>query len=372
MVGERDRLAFIDVARGGALVLMVVNHTARYWLDDSLGDARTALIHVTTSLAGPSFLFLVGFVLPISWAHARHRVAKYFLRAAQLVVAGYVLNAVAFPEQPLLTSNVLHTIAAAMLAGPLILPWLERPGARPALAGMAVLWVAVFWLMLPGIERWVADHPRAALVVFSEFPPWPWLGVVFLGIVVGSARRTAHRPALLIVALGVAGTAAVLGAVACWWADPRTLTFTRDVVINGHWVPRGAMTVWVLGAVSLGLAAAWWLTEVAGVRLPWLVVLGRTALALYVIHLLLVVNLVQHGLGVRLNGWVAFWAATTVLIAALVAIGTVWLAFRSALARRTAGGRPETRPARAPDPETAGAESSVHSAASQGGGGHAR
>ena len=111
MVGERDRLTFIDVARGWALVLMVVNHTARYWIDDSLGAARTALIHLTTTLAGPSFLFLVGFVLPLSWAQTRHRVARYAVRAAQLVLAGYFLNAVVFPAQPLLASNVLHTIA---------------------------------------------------------------------------------------------------------------------------------------------------------------------------------------------------------------------------------------------------------------------
>jgi uncharacterized membrane protein len=333
MVGERDRLTFIDVARGWALVLMVVNHTARYWIDDSLGAARTALIHLTTTLAGPSFLFLVGFVLPLSWAQARHRVAKYLVRAAQLVLAGYFLNAVVFPEQPLLASNVLHTIAGATLAGLLVLPWLDRPGARPAVAGIAVTWTAAFWLMLPGIERWVADHPRAGLVLFSEFPLWPWLGMVLLGIVAGSARRTMPRPAHLMVALGAAGAAGVLGAMACWWYDPKALTFTRDVVINGHWVPRGAMVAWVLGAAAASLAAAWWLTDVVGLKLRWLVVLGRTALALYVLHHLLVVNLVQRALGVRLAGWGEFWAATAGLIAALVVVGMAWLALRSAARR---------------------------------------
>jgi peptidoglycan/LPS O-acetylase OafA/YrhL len=103
-----------------------------------------------------------------------------------------------------------------------------------------------------------------------------------------------------MIALGAAGAAGVLGAMACWWYDPKALTFTRDVVINGHWVPRGAMVAWVLGATAASLAVAWWLTEVVRLRLRWLVVLGRTALALYVIHQLLVVNLVQRALGVRL------------------------------------------------------------------------
>src|ERR671930_902151 len=62
---EPMRLAYLDAARGVALVLMVVNHTARYWASDDL--ARWPLIYVTTSAAGPTFLFLVGFVLPLSY-----------------------------------------------------------------------------------------------------------------------------------------------------------------------------------------------------------------------------------------------------------------------------------------------------------------
>jgi surface polysaccharide O-acyltransferase-like enzyme len=93
------------------------------------------------------------------------------------------------------------------------------------------------------------------------------------------------------------------------------------------------MLAWVLGATAVGLAAAWWLTEVVGLRLRWLVVLGRTALALYVVHHLLVVTLVQRALGVRLTGWAEFWGATAALVAVLVVVGMAWLALRSAAAR---------------------------------------
>ena len=59
------RLAYLDVARGVALVLMVVNHTGRYWLTGTVESEP--LIYLTTSGAGPTFLFLVGFVLPLSY-----------------------------------------------------------------------------------------------------------------------------------------------------------------------------------------------------------------------------------------------------------------------------------------------------------------
>jgi uncharacterized membrane protein len=336
MVGDRDRLAFVDVARGWALVLMVVNHTARYWLDQSVGDIRTGLIYLTTTLAAPSFLFLAGFVFPISWSHTRNRVAKYLARAAKLIVAGYFVNAVVFPQEPLLGSNILHTIGAAMLVGLLIVPLLERRGARLLVIGIAAIWAGAFWLMLPSIERWIVQHPRAALVLFYDFPAWPWLSIVLLGIVAGSAMRTAQRPVRVIVALGAIGMLGVLGAAATWGYDAKTLSFTRDVVLNGHWVPRGAMVAWVVGAAAATLAAAWWLTEVARLQLRWLRVLGSTALALYVVHLLLVVNLAHRALGIRRSGWLEFWVATAGLIAALVVIGMAWLALKSIVRKRIA------------------------------------
>jgi uncharacterized membrane protein len=69
------RLPYLDAARGVALALMVVNHTARYWAADDL--ARWPLVYLTTSAAGPTFLFLVGFVLPFSY-----RASPYPMRRA--------------------------------------------------------------------------------------------------------------------------------------------------------------------------------------------------------------------------------------------------------------------------------------------------
>jgi len=61
-----ERLLFLDALRGLALVYMVLNHTARWWLDAPMGRPRSHLIYVTVTLAGPLFLFLVGFCLPLA------------------------------------------------------------------------------------------------------------------------------------------------------------------------------------------------------------------------------------------------------------------------------------------------------------------
>src|SRR2546425_9861821 len=60
------RLAFLDVFRGFALIVMVLNHTGRWWIGREMGWWRYWLVYGTVTVAAPIFLFLVGFVLPLS------------------------------------------------------------------------------------------------------------------------------------------------------------------------------------------------------------------------------------------------------------------------------------------------------------------
>src|SRR5688572_16035766 len=219
------RLPYLDAARGVALVLMVVNHTARYWAADEL--ARWPLIYLTTAAAGPAFLFLVGFVLPLSYRvspHPRRRAAE---RAAVLFAAGYVVNVILWPQQPLLGSNVLHTIGAAVLVAALIRPWLERPRGRYALAAAGVVLYASFVLLFGPVSAWVLAHPLAAWLAFYDFPLWPWLGLVGLGLALGATAADlpdAAARATFYARLGWAAAALAGGALAAewWWpASPR-------------------------------------------------------------------------------------------------------------------------------------------------------
>ncbi len=51
--GASGRVLFLDGLRGVALVFMVVNHTARWWLDLSVGLSRYHLIYLTVPLSAP-------------------------------------------------------------------------------------------------------------------------------------------------------------------------------------------------------------------------------------------------------------------------------------------------------------------------------
>jgi hypothetical protein len=74
---------------------------------------------------------------------------------AGLLAAGYVVNLILWPQQPLLGSNVLHTIGVAVLVAALVCPWLERPHRRYALAAAGVVLFASFVLCFESISVWV-------------------------------------------------------------------------------------------------------------------------------------------------------------------------------------------------------------------------
>ena len=107
-----------------AIVAMVVNHTGRWWIDGSFGWPRYHLIYITTTVAAPIFLFLVGFCQAIAHYNAtvlRGQSAasvapRYLRRGVQVILAGYLLNLVVFPKDPLWQLGVLQTIGFSILA----------------------------------------------------------------------------------------------------------------------------------------------------------------------------------------------------------------------------------------------------------------
>src|SRR2546428_11628869 len=92
------RLAFLDVFRGFALIVMVLNHTGRWWIGREMGWWRYWLVYGTVTGAAPIFLFLLGVVLPLSLhPHARDlappsRLWTYFRRGATIVAARLLLH----------------------------------------------------------------------------------------------------------------------------------------------------------------------------------------------------------------------------------------------------------------------------------------
>ncbi len=333
-----SRLAFLDGLRGAALILMVVNHTARWWIEARMTVGRYALIYVTLTLAAPIFLFLVGFCLPLSRARTSGAAEslgglarRLVPRGARIVAAGVMLNLIVFPDDSILSGGVLQTIGLTIIA---MVPamWLLRFRWAPwVLLPVAIAGYVGFVAAFPALTGFVQRHPLVGLVLFYDFPPWPWVSLVLLGLVLGSAWLDAHRRspeagARWLTVAAVSGGVMVVAFLVYdrVAATPMRFGMRRDFILNHHWTPRPVAVLWVLGMVLLMLAAAYWAMERHRLRLPWLVILGQTALALYFLHQVIAYTLVKEWLGWRFEAWPRFWLANAALVLVLIACGRAW------------------------------------------------
>ena len=343
----RARLTFLDALRGVALILMVLNHNSRDWMDGAMTWPRYDLIYGSLLLPAAVFLFLVGFCLPISYHRAASSpplaatVLSYFRRGIVIVAMGYLLNLLIAPDKPLSNGGVLQTIGLAIiLLGPM-LPLLRRRWARWMLVGVALLLYASFGASYPALVRWAAAHPVLSRALFNDFPPWPWLSAALIGLVLGwtwleARARSSEEETRFFIRIAGAGAACLVAYVAWEWWIPTTARFgfARDFNLNNHWTPRGVSTLLIVGGVAGLMASAYGLLERRRWSAGWLVVLGQTALMLYFVHQLIELTLVNKVLGLRFNAWPVYWSANVVFLVLLLFLGRAWLGIK---ARRRAG-----------------------------------
>lgn len=334
------RFPFLDALRGVALIAMVVNHTARWWMDGRMTWPRYHLIYLSMAIAAPIFLFLVGFCVPLGAGRRESgRFVRSLKRGLGLVVAGMALNFFLFPASPAFAGGVLETIGLSVILLAPLAGVLHRPAARWGALALAAGLYGAFALAFPSLVQWGAAHPGAADVLFFEYPLWPWFSIVLLGAALGwlwfdrVRRELPEAPffgALAVAALAGLGLWLVLET---WLGAPPYLSFKRDFSLNHFWTPAPASTLWVLGTTLALAAATWAAVERLGWRPAWLLTLGRHALFLYVAHQVVVVTFVREVFGLRFNAWWAFVLANLVLLAGLVLVARAWERIRPRVRR---------------------------------------
>lgn len=347
-----SRLAFLDVLRGIAIILMVVNHTGHDWIERSMGWPRYWLVYSSVLLPAPIFLFLVGFCLPISPRRDPHASLpaftaawpRYARRGVRIILAGFLLNVVVFgplakalggEALPWWSGGVLQTIGLAVIVGAAAMWIAAHAWGRLALLALGAGAYVTFALALPFLGDWSMEHRVVAEIMFLDFPPWPWVGVSLIGVAFGwwwldaRARGSgAERRYFAVAAWGGAACVLAYGAVLLTSSTTPRFGFSNDLMLNHHWTPGWVTSLLVIGSFSLLLAVTYWLTEVRGLRLRWLVILGQTALMLYFVHQMIELTLIRQVLGVTLQSWTVYWIANVLFVTACVGIGHGWLVIR--------------------------------------------
>lgn len=205
-----SRLVFVDLLRGGAILVMIETHVSNTFLAPPLRD--TTWFHTLTfvnGLVAPSFLFVSGFVLILGSRRKADEFRTFGpafwkqLRRIGLVWAiGYVLHlpfhsfkkilAEATAEGWLKTYQVdiLHCIAVGLLflfVSVILIKsevvrrrWLLVSGAA-AVVATPFVWQIDFLGLIPApLAAYLNDRH------YSLFPIFPWLGYMLIGGAVAS------------------------------------------------------------------------------------------------------------------------------------------------------------------------------------------
>jgi uncharacterized membrane protein len=308
----RSRLAFVDMARGLAVVLMLQTHVYDAWLRPELRQTEFfRWSQLVGGLPGAFFLFLMGASVALGREAATDRgagravlIERTLFRAALLLLAAFLFRLALFAGadhadvDSIFRVDILNCLAVSLaLLAPLDL-WPGR-GARvfTAVGAAACFAIATPFVWDGGL---VSGRPEriagylSGRVPNSTFPIFPWAAYAFaghaMGSLIGAARgggleRTMTR--LVGAGLAMIPLSMMLDRLETigpkydyWWTSPNFVLIKTGVLIVLVWV------CFLFGQLitRAGASLQPWLKPVSAA----MVQMGRTSLFIYCTHVDLV------------------------------------------------------------------------------------
>ena len=363
-MADRQRRAYIDWARGLAVLLMIEAHTIDAWTRTS--DKHTVLYGYLVILGGfaaPLFLWLAGLGVVLSATRTAERtgsraaaVDAAVRRGLEIFILAFLFRLQAFIVSPgshpvtIFRVDVLNVMGPAMVAAGLLWAISSRAIGRVAIfAGIAAIIALATPIVrasplvndLPTWLRWYL-RPSGEHTTFTLLP---WAGFVFAGAAAGAVLSTARGSAIERRALRLVGATGAVLMAAGFAAATRPSIYT---VPSSFWTSSPTWFAIRVGILMLALTALSEVppaSEMAGARgrhrvvgalVRWwqtpLAALGRASLFVYWIHVELVYGYASWFWRGRLPVWIspAAYASFTVLMYAMVVARDRSLARRAA------------------------------------------
>ena len=328
---NRERVDWLDLFRGAAVLAMIETHVVNTFLAPRLREAAWfGWLNWFNGLIAPAFLFIAGYALGMSWRAGAAKPVAFARKAKRLLGVAALGYALHFPFAELgqhrwadalrtgTQVDVLQCLAVALLGvlgvqalcGALSEKW-RSAGRLAVLSGLAMGTV----LLAPPSEHWSGGPvPIAAFVndrTGSLFPLFPWAAFVFCGALAGifSARHAGW----LLVAAGLVKGVALL-------ADDGVFSALSPAFFC-------ARLAWVLALA----AGCQWIAR--GWKPRGILVAGRESLVMYAGHLLIIAWSVQAG--VPRGGF--GWAGSAMIFAGVLAMTATAAFAKAKWSARTAG-----------------------------------
>ena len=358
----RARLAYIDWARGIAVLIMIEAHTFDAWTRPA--DRLSEWFRAATILGGfaaPMFLWLAGVSLGLSAAAVARRegsrraaVEAICRRGLEIFILAFLFRLQAFVAGPgshpitLFRVDILNVMGPAIAAAGVV--WgLNRTTVGRAISCAAI--AAAFAMLTPIVRAsdalnvlpiWVQWYIRPA-GEYTTFTGFPWAGFVFAGVASGAliaAVREASAARLQAASAIVGGALVALGFY--------TATLPTIYGQSSFWTSSPTYFAIRVGTLMITLAALYAIARVADrfdIALVPLTRFGRSSLFVYWIHVELVYGYASWLWWRRLP----LWATSVAYVAfCLLMYGAVRLRDRlvqSWRAGRKIGPAPQVAPA---------------------------
>jgi uncharacterized membrane protein len=320
---QRPRDRTIDTLRGLAIFTMIAANLAA----PVLVEPHPYWLRLYGSFAAPLFVVLSGMMVAYGTQNG-HTLRHYLVRGAVLVAIASLLDAFVWHDFPLLSMDVLYLLGISLPVAYVCVKLNSR--ARWLIIGTIVLCTPLLQHTLGYAdfpkEVTFARGSRMALapsdflhhwLIDGWFPLFPWLGFTVFGVQVAglrpapsSATRHGESPGLYRIGPAVLGMGGVL-----WYAFPGPF-LVRAGYSELFYPPTPGFVVTAAG-VFLTLLGVIDRTNDLPVYRP-LERLGKSALTIYVAHLLLIHFAISHfAEDVHLAGFALLYAGLIVIMLGL-------------------------------------------------------
>ena len=330
-----NRRPYIDWLRGLAVVVMMEWHSIDSWSvtagRDSAAFGWSAWIG---GWAAPSFLYLAGVAVSLAGTARMRRgldrhAASWTLqkRGWQIFAIAHVFRLQSYLFTPgaswtaILKPDILNILGLGMVAA----AWCwGRAETRRAQALWLLVPAAVVVLLSPYARLWwwptllhvrleAYIRPVGNFGVFQIFPAMAYVFIgAFIGAVIAGSREPAEEPAFHVW-LAAASAGLVLAGYLGSKLPPLAPT-------SEFWSTSISIVFMRTGAITGAMAAAWlWMRRPTADRWSPMVLLGRTSLFVYWVHIFIAYGAVSRPIQHRLSlgaAWVGFVLLAVVMTVA--------------------------------------------------------
>ena len=313
----------VDALRGLAIFTMVAANLAPF----ALAQPHPFLFRFYGTFAAPLFITLSGMMVVYTARKKEHGFSYYLLRGLALVLIGVLVDIIHLVI-PFMTVDVLYLIGISL---PIVYLFqrLEREFRwfimiclflmTPLLQGILGYTSTPVALYLWGVPTAVISDPTSVLnhwIIDGYFPIFPWLGFALFGVNLGSLRwerKTGTSFAQSKVALW--GIATLVTGCVLWMLYPGSL-LVREGYSELFYPPTLGYIVTTLGLILVLFSVVDRKPDAPFFE-PFRM-LGESALAIYVLHLIIIRWVIGLILVPQPFGWFVF--AYVVLMAHLFAV----------------------------------------------------